>query len=199
MKIIVDRPSFPLQTATIRYDAPRPVNIGDVFYCVEAAEAKNFYEPCRVCGDKRELTINGVTFACPCCNTGKQAIHIQNYAVRRYRIYDIEDKVDTLDWKPSDWHTVKFIAYRKVGGGHWVSRDSGGSLSFTARDFCARYNQQFNGDVRNFEGIYDDYKTALAVAAQINESEINRLIAYNAEHGTAYAVDFTPKHDPKSN
>ncbi len=189
----------PQQTATINYVAPRPVNIGNVFYTVECAETKDFYEPCRVCGDKRELTVNGVTFKCPCCDMGKQAIHIRNYAVRRYRIYNIEDTVDTLDWKPSDWHTVKFIAYRKIGGGHYVYSGNGGSLSFTARDFCDRYNKPFDGDTHNPDGIYDDYKTALSIAAQMNESEIARLIAYNAEHGTNYVVDFTPKHDPKSN
>ncbi|MCX4313857.1 MAG: hypothetical protein OSJ83_08415, partial [Clostridia bacterium] len=54
------------QTATIRYAAPRPVNIGDVFYRVERGEAQHFREPCRVCGDKRKLTVNGVTFNCPC-------------------------------------------------------------------------------------------------------------------------------------
>ncbi len=117
--------------------------------------------------------------------------------MRRYRVYDIEDAVDTLDWKPSDWHTVKFIAYRKIGGGHYATRDNGGSLSFTARDFCNRYNKPFDGDVYNHNGIYDDYKTALSIAAQMNEAEIDRLIAYNAEHGTNYAVDFAPKHDPK--
>ena len=187
------------QTAVINYTAPRPVNIGNVFYTVEEAEGKNFYEPCRVCGDKRELTVNGVTFKCPCCDTGKQAIHIHNYAVRRYRVYDIEDKVDTLEWKPSDWHTVKFIAYRKIGGGHYVYSGNGGTLSFDSRDFCERYNKPFDGDPYRHDGIYDDYKTALSIAAQMNEAEINRLIAYNAENGTNYAVEFTPKHDPKSN
>lgn len=29
------------------------------------------------------------------------------------------------------------------------------------------------------------------------KSEIDRLIAYNNEHGTNHAVDFAPKHDPK--
>ena len=188
----------PHQTAVITYTAPRPVNIGNVFYTVERAETKDFYEPCRVCGDKRELTVNGVTFKCPCCNIGKQAIHIHNYAVRRFRVYHIEDVVGTLDWKPSDWHTVKFYAYRKIGGGHYAWVDSGGTLSFTDNDFCRRYNKPFVSGGDN-DGIYDDYKTALSIAAQMNEAEINRLIAYNAENGTNYAVDFTPKHDPKSN
>ncbi len=67
MKIIVDAPAAQQQTATITYSAPRPVNIGDVFYRVECGELQHFREPCRVCGDKRELTVKGVTFRCPCC------------------------------------------------------------------------------------------------------------------------------------
>lgn len=65
MKIIVDTPAAQQQTATINYAAPRPVNIGDVFYRVECGELQHFREPCRVCGDKRTLTINGITFAYP--------------------------------------------------------------------------------------------------------------------------------------
>lgn len=42
MKIIVDKPTFPQQSATIQYSAPRAVNIGDVFYRIHRAESKSF-------------------------------------------------------------------------------------------------------------------------------------------------------------
>lgn len=197
MKIIVDKPSFPKHTAAIQYNAPRAVNIGDVFYRVHRAESKSFYPTCRVCEGKGELTINGITFKCPQCRVEAEAIHVDNYAVRRFRVFAIEDAVDTLEWKPSDFHTIKYFLYRKIGGGHWVSRDNTGATQFTADEFCREYNIPFAGDPKYHDGIYDDYKTALAIAAQMNETEINRLHAYNVEHGTAYAVDFTPKHDPK--
>ncbi len=183
------------QTATVHYTAPRPVNIGDVFYKIERDASKSFYEPCRVCGDKRKLTVNGVTFACPCCNTGKQAITVHSYAVRRYRVFCIKSETGTNDWKPSNYRDTEFSAYRKVGGGHYY--DNGGTIRFLEYDFQLLYNKSFNGDAAHHEGIYDDYKTALSVAAQMNESEIDRLIAYNNEHGTNHAVDFAPKHDPK--
>ena len=56
------------QTATVVYNAPRPVNIGDVFYMIAQGETKQFYEPCKACNDTHSVTVNGVTFGCPCCN-----------------------------------------------------------------------------------------------------------------------------------
>lgn len=87
MKIIVDKPTFPQQSATIQYSAPRAVNIGDVFYRIHRAESKSFYPTCRVCEGKGELTINGITFKCPQCRVEAEAIHIENYAVRRFRVF----------------------------------------------------------------------------------------------------------------
>ncbi len=60
------------QTATVAYNAPRPVNIGDVFYMIAQGETKQFYEPCKVCNDTHSVTVNGVTFGCPCCNRGRK-------------------------------------------------------------------------------------------------------------------------------
>lgn len=194
MKIIDDTHEKQPQTATVNYVAPRPINLGDVFYTVEKVKTEDFREPCRVCGGKLELTVNGVTFRCPCCGNGKEVISIHIYAVRRYRIYRIEDEIGTLDWKLSDRHTVEFSAYRKVGSGY----NSWSGISFADYNFCRRYNKPFVSGGDN-DGIYDNYKTALSIAEQMNEEEINRLIAYNAEHGTNYTADFTPKHDPKSN
>ena len=198
MKTIDDTYKTQPQTATINYAAPRPINIGDVFYTVEKVKREDFCEPCRVCGGKRELTVNGVTFLCPCCGDGKEVISIHIYAVRRYRIYRIEDKFSTLGWKLSDHHTVEFSAYRQVGNGYSYWNTCGGGISFADDDFCGRYNKPFVSGGGN-DGIYDNYKTALSIAEQMNEEEVNRLNAYNAEHGTNYATDFTPKHDPKSN
>ena len=69
------------QTATVVYNAPRPVNIGDVFYMIAQGETKQFYEPCKACNDTHSVTVNGVTFGCPCCNKGAQAIFVQQHSV----------------------------------------------------------------------------------------------------------------------
>lgn len=40
------------QTAAICYAAPRPVNIGDVFYMIDPVDFQVFREPCKVCVGK---------------------------------------------------------------------------------------------------------------------------------------------------
>lgn len=117
MKIIVDTPAAQQQTATINYAAPRPVNIGDVFYRVECGELQHFREPCRVCGDKRELTVKGVTFRCPCCDKEKTTISVAPYIVRRYRVNVIKEAALDYEWKLGDRY-VYFCFYRKVGHGY---------------------------------------------------------------------------------
>ncbi len=200
------------QQAVVNYTAPRPVNIGDVFYRIECAETLHFYEPCKVCGDKRELTINGVTFKCPCCNHGAQATNVDRYVVRRYRVYAIGDEVLNHEWKPSTQHTVKFKLYRKCGHGYTgygysgFNSEGGGSAELTDRDFTEKLNVPYiEGMQRNYgystAPFYDDYKLAVKVAEQYNADELRRLDEYNKEHGTAYVAEFKKKitHDPKSN
>lgn len=183
------------QQAVIDYTAPRAVNIGDVFYMIAQGATKQFYEPCKVCNDTGTVTVNGVTFTCPCCNRGAQAIFVQQHIVHRYRVYRISDEVSSSEWKADENHTVKFGLYRKVGLGWGDHR----SIELWASDFQQRLNVPCDDNPINEYGIYDNYKLAVSVAERMNEIELERLKAYNDEHGTNYAVDFTPKHDPKSN
>lgn len=60
------------QSAVFNYTAPRAVRIGDVFYRIESGESVYFREPCKVCGGTGQLTVRGVTFKCPCCDTQKR-------------------------------------------------------------------------------------------------------------------------------
>lgn len=191
------------QQAAINYTAPRPVNIGDVFYRIECGETLNFYEPCKVCGDKRTLTINGVTFNCPCCNHGKQATSIDRYVVRRYRVYAINDEVCSSDWKASNQHTVRFKLYRKCGRGNgWWGDNNGGNAEIVDGDFArllnAPYSESMYGRDRTF---YDDYKLAAQVADQMNAAELKKLDDFNKENGTEYVAEFKNgiTNDPKSN
>lgn len=191
------------QTAVINYTAQRAVNIGDVFYRIERAETLRFYEPCKVCGDKRELTINGVTFKCPCCNYGKQSTSIDRYVARRYRVYAIGDEVLNYDWKASTHHTVRFKLYRKCGHGHnsWRN-DGGGRKEITAYEFAGLLNAPYSENKYNLdETFYDDYKLAITVAEQINAAELKKLDEFNKTNGTAYVAEFQNgvTHDPKSN
>jgi hypothetical protein len=199
MKIIVDTPETRPQTATINYAAPRAVNIGDVFYRVERGESVHFREPCRVCGDKRELTVNGVTFRCPCCDKEKTTISVAAYFVRRYRVNEIKESALDNYWKLGDRY-VHFHFYRKVGGGAclWGWRDSG-AFSMRSDDFARAYNAPYNEARDECDGIYDDYKVALSIAEQMTTRELKRLQEYNEKFGTAHIADFKGEHDPKSN
>lgn len=191
------------QTAIVNYTAPRPVNIGDVFYRIERAETLNFYEPCKVCGDKRELTIHGVTFKCPCCNIGKQATSIDRYVVRRYRVYAIADEVSSSDWKASTFHIVRFKLYRKCGRGNgWWGDNNGGHEEIGDGDFARLLNSPYSETMYGRDKtFYDDYKLAVQVADQMNAAELKQLDEFNKTNGTAYVAEFANNvtNDPKSN
>lgn len=189
--------------ATIAYQAPRRFDIGDVFYRIERVnESQNFREPCKVCGGEQQLTVNGVTFKCPCCNHQKEVITIYKYVVRRYRVYSIKDEVSTLEWKPSTSHNVKIKLYRKVGHGYASTYgDNGGNWKINPK--TAKLNPTdivdtgYNGELD--DAIFDDYKIAVSVADKLSERELDRLRAYNAEYGSAHVATFKTDHDPKSN
>lgn len=200
MKIIVDTPAAQQQTATITYSAPRPVNIGDVFYRVECGELRHFREPCRVCGDKRELTVKGVTFRCPCCDTEKTTISVAPYIVRRYRVNVIKEAALDYEWKLGDRY-VYFRFYRKVGHGYadGYYSNNGGSFEMRSDDFNRNYNLPYDGKFETCNGVYDNYKLALQVAEQYTARELKRLQEYNEKFGTSHVATFKIEHDPKSN
>lgn len=188
------------QTATIQYAAHRPVNIGDVFYRVERGESQHFREPCRVCGDARKLTINGVTFNCPCCNMEKTTISVAPYVVRRYRVNVIKEEALDHEWKLGDRY-VYFRFYRKVGRGYttgYWSRN-GGSFEMRSDDFERCYNAPYDDKLEKCNGVYDDYKLALKIAEQYTARELKRLQEYNEKFGAAHIAEFKDEHDPKSN
>lgn len=91
------------QTATVVYNAPRPVNIGDVFYMIAQGETKQFYEPCKACNDTHSVTVNGVTFGCPYCTGGREKQKIKHYEVEsgivtniRIALYGEREVVDRI-------------------------------------------------------------------------------------------------------
>lgn len=111
------------QKITIGYESNVPINLDDVLYLVEIADNghKTFFRNCRVCGGTRSLTVNGVTFACPCCNHEEQAITVHKFIVRRYRVHKIEVEKGTDTWKPSNYKTVQFHIYKKTDRSHWCT------------------------------------------------------------------------------
>lgn len=187
------------QKAEIYYNAPRAINIGDVFYRVESGESVCFREPCKVCDGTGKLTVKGVTFKCPCCDTQKEVIVIHKYVVRRYRVCKIEQKTTDIEWKPCDSRATKFLLYRKTGRGYQY--DATSHIEFTEYNFSCNYNRPFDGTIRPHAdyGIYDDYKVATKIAEQMNAVELQRLADYNKEFGTEHEAVFKVNNDPKSN
>ena len=185
----------PNQTLTINYQADAPLKLDDVLYIVEIADSgqhsKTFYQTCRVCGGKRELTINGVTFRCPCCESEQKAITVYKYIVRRCRVHKVKVSKSTETWKPSEYQTVKFGIYKKSGRGYW---------STTAREL---YREDINPaePLRRDNPVFTDYALAVAAAKAYNERERARLADYNELHGTQYEMpaEFADiKNDDKS-
>ncbi len=182
----------PNQTLTFNYKNAIPFNLDDVVYLVEKVEngSRTFYQKCRVCGGTRELTINGVSFCCPCCHAEEKAITIYKYVVRRYRVHKVEIEKSTDTWKPSEYQTVTFYIYTKNDRGHWYSATRRMPSWINPTDpLCSN------------DCAYTDYKLALAAADAYNERERARLAEYNNLHGTQYEMpDFTNfENDKKSN
>ena len=96
-----------LQTAIIEYYAPCAFDLDEVFYRIERASDLYFRDDCRVCGGTKLLTVNGVTFKCPCCEQESVSITVKNYAVRRYRICGVSEEKTTTSGNPRQPHIKK--------------------------------------------------------------------------------------------
>lgn len=192
------------QTAIVEYDAPCAFDMDEVFYRIELAKTEYLRDRCVVCEDKKSLTVNGVTFKCPCCESASVNTQIHAYAVRRYRVCGIFEEKQSQDWKPETRSRVKVKLYRKVGRGHitWYNDSQGGTWEIYPVD--ARLNVPYYDDMPtanhaliNF--VYSDYALACRVADALTEREIAYLAKINAERGTNYTVEFKQYHDQKSN
>jgi hypothetical protein len=185
----------PTQKTIIFYHAQRQFDIGNVLYRIRSQERQVFRVSCRVCGGKEQITVNGVTFKCPCCDKEKEAISINKYIVQRYRVHSIEDEVPSLDWNASTDHEVKVKAYRKIGrydknNDVWEIYPEYTEVNPADIPY-AQYDSELN------RTVFDDYKIAVSVADRLSEREQARLQTYNNEHGTEYIATFNTKHDPK--
>lgn len=198
MKFIHEN-NHPQQKAVVQYHAPREVNIGDVFYKIEAVDHQCFREPCLVCKGEKNLTVNGVTFKCPCCGDTRETIRICGFVVQRYRVFKITDEVGSEEWKPSTNHRVKFDLYRKVGHGYQFADRS--ASSFDSYDLRRWLNLSGGDEIRagNVGSyIFDDYQLAVETARLLTAAEVQRLKEYNDTHGSSYAPVFTTENDKKS-
>lgn len=188
------------------YDAPRQIQIGDIFYVIVQREYEEFMSPCRVCNDKKHLTMNGVTFNCPVCNSyygrsyrDEKVAEIKHYTFMAVKIYKVEQEMSTDTWKNSTLSELHFRVYRKRGLGYNGDSDNF-TREYNSRDIKERLNKlpenrdYYNGD--NF--IYDDYKIACEAADILNAYEQEKLDKYNNDHGTTFAPQWKKTNDPKN-
>lgn len=208
------------QTIHIRHEYPIDINLGDIFYMIEAASSKNFYEPCHVCDGTGSLTVKGVTFRCPCCEKQSVRFNVHEYVVRKYRVSKLTVRINDEYWKfdPDDIKLAEFEMYNKHGHGygccvrrsiptHGVRRYgiNPDESCLERRDVIYR-NGVATEETTKVEPyyviddlLYTDYKQACAMAAKFNDMERARVEAYNAEHGTNFEFpEFKYKNDSKN-
>lgn len=188
----------------IDYDLPIKINLGDVFYTIEKLNSKYYYEPCKVCGGAKKLTINGITFDCPCCDKNSVALSISRYKVTRWRVYSIAQYVsDNGYWKAGSNKHEEFLLYTTYERGYGNTK----LKKLSTYDFKKNRNLDFeeifinNNDAYFDIGkcVYDCYSLACQVADKLNTFEELKVEQHNKDFGTNYTLPEKPKYDPKSN
>ena len=191
------------QQTILEYDLPIKINLGDVFYSIEQIGQQYFYEPCKVCEGKGKLTVNGVTFRCPCCNEYRSPFSIYQYKVTRWRVYEITQETGNGYWKADTRRNLIVKLYTTTGRGY------GNANCRKLTEFCFKncLNLDFEKvlkEVQSYydrldECIFDNYSLACKVADKLNAYEVAKVEQHNKESGTQYPIPIKPKYDPKSN
>lgn len=180
------------------------VNIGDVFYKIEATDHKQYYRKCRVCEGKKELTVNGITFKCPMCQAESDVLRVYGYFVRRYRVYAITDYIYNADWKyDGEKPKRKYDLYHKSGHGRY---------SYNCEHKTCTVNEMYFNESKGYfdcpapswraidSYLYSNYSLAVEVANKLTQEQVERVREYNEKNGTDYELPvFLIEHDKKSN
>lgn len=182
--------------------------IGQVFYAIDPVDFRTFYSECRVCGGEQRLTVNGVTFRCPVCETEATALRVHGWQVRAYKIYKVTEEVEHKFWDISNAeHEVEYELFHKIPRNEACHRIEdvitrrvtqhsliGGLNKPIYYDETDRYNEEALKDWT----FFDDYKLAVEVANKVTQQQINKVKKYNEEHGTAFELPvFNVKHCKK--
>ena len=186
-------------TNTISYNAPRKIEIGDIFYFIQEGESKVIRQTCPVCKGEGKLTVNGITFDCPKCRDNPQIMNIKHFVVRGYKVYSIAEEISKDAWNTngkSVSHRIIVKLFRKDNKrlssqyGYNLQEES---FSFNSESGNIEINRRTNSpvDVANWlkyghSYIYDDYKLAVEFADSANAIEKKKIDDYNKKYNTAY-------------
>lgn len=187
----------------IDYDLPIKIDLGDVFYSIEEVGKQHYYEPCKVCEGKSKLTVNDVTFDCPCCKEYRSPFSICRFKVTRWRVYEIAQEISAGYWKKGDTKNLIIKLYTTTNRGYGNNR----TKILNEFNFKNNRNAEFEeiqAAVDSYYRVLDHYifncySIACQVADKLNAFEEQKVEQHNKEFGTNYALPDKPKYDPKSN
>jgi len=186
---------------SVTYSACKPINIGDVYYRVERVSTQRFTENCLICDGKGSVDIKGYTVKCPACSNYRRAdnaVDVGEYAVRRYRIFGVNFDYPHKDWAFDGRGGRMFVSlYHKTGVGYYMNNSSNKTIAVD------QFSRFLNGAEEESDPewtFYDNYKLAVAKAAELNAEQLVKLEEFDATFGTEHAKNFVPKvkNDPKS-
>lgn len=186
---------------SVTYIACKPIKIGDVYYRVERVGTQRFTENCLVCDGKGSVDIKGYTVKCPACSNYRRAdnaVDVGEYAVRRYRIHGVSFDYPHKDWAFDGRGGRMFVSlYHKTGAGYYMNNTSAKTI---AADQFSRFLNGAEEESDPEWTFYDNYKLAVAKAAELNAEQLVKLEEFDATFGTEHAKNFVPKvkNDPKS-
>ena len=187
----------------IKYNISRQINLGDVFYTIEDTDKKFYYEPCKVCEGKGQLTINDITFTCPCCREYRSPFSIARYKVTRWRVYEISQSLSNGYWQKGSVEPINVHLYTTTSRGYGNIK----RLKLTEHNFKMFRNVEADEIIkiadsrygRLDEYVFDCYSHACNVADELNKYEEQKVIQHNKENGTNYELPPKPKYDARSN
>ena len=165
------------QTLTIGYNAPFPVNIGDVFYFLQPIALENSY-------------FNKETWFVPGLSTDIHA-WLHHFEVHRYEINSIECSLP-FSKNPTPEIHLRLMHYIKYQNG---KRGYDNSRSYCLKNFIKTLNVVHEDCL---EAVFDDYELAIAEAEKRNKLIKDNLAEFNAKFGTDFALNFNAiEPDPK--
>lgn len=165
-------------SSVIKYNGTRSFSLGDILYRAEAVNEKVFRSVCRVCEGKKTLTVNGITFACPCCSTEDEITSVTTYGVKKYIVCGISENSNvSFEREELFLNETRTICVSLCCADNYVTFCEG--ISFDS-------SQGFNNDGEIL--WYESKEKAEEAVQKLNEQEKEKLNLYNLKHGTKFNV-----------
>lgn len=187
----------------LKHYIPIKIDLGDVFYTIEETDKKFYYEPCKVCEGKGKLTVNNITFDCPCCDKYRSPFSVARYKVTKWRVFMVSQSLSNGYWKKGSLNELQIYLYTMYDRGYNRHRE----IKLNEYNFINCRNVEVEdlykviqspyGRLSNY--VFDCYSHACNVADELNKNEEQKVIQHNKEYGTNYELPPIPKYDTRSN